>query len=116
MSILLDVARKDPESIGIMKRPYRAIVYNPLCSCGREIGVLQYEIEEMLKMKSIIQILNDMNIRKLCCRVTIMCAPQYIIVSANKATTIIDIPINRIPPSISDHPIATSKPFPAIPN
>lgn len=116
MSILLDLARRDPEAIGIMKKPYRAIVYNSLCSCGRETGVLQYEIEEGMKLRTLFEILNGMNIVLMCCRRTIMCAPQYIIVSSDKATTIIDIPMDGVQPSVTDAPKATHLPFPAMPN
>ena len=116
MSILLDLARKDPEAIGIMSKPYRAVIFNPLCSCGRELGVLQYEIEEAAQKKPLTQVLNDMKITLFCCRRTCMCAPNYIICSANKATTIVDVPFETTSIGVSSDPVATHLPFPQIPS
>lgn len=115
MSILLKKAREDPESIGISKNLYRAVIFNSLCSCGKEIGVLQYEIQTASTNKPMVQVLNDMGITKFCCRRTILCAPNHIIVSSNKGTTIIDVPLDNSKPSITDHPLPKHAPFPIIP-
>lgn len=67
-------------------------ITNNLCSCGREIGKLQCEIEFTLLQERgtfdaddtvISELLTKMGILKLCCRISILTSPVYQINSNN---------------------------------
>ena len=60
------------------------LLYPGICSCSRELGVLQYEFEK--SGKKAIECLNERNITKMCCRRCILNAPCSIITNADIGT------------------------------
>lgn len=58
-------------------------LFPSICSCGRELGKLQATIQFMAP-EPIINILEKLEINKMCCRKAILTSAQYIIVSADK--------------------------------
>jgi|JI10StandDraft_1071094.scaffolds.fasta_scaffold399736_3 DNA-directed RNA polymerase subunit N (RpoN/RPB10) len=63
-----------------------------ICSCGRETGLYQVEIEFRLQdtipgfkadSKDVSKVLDDLEIKRLCCRRTLLAVPVYQVVSAD---------------------------------
>jgi DNA-directed RNA polymerase subunit N (RpoN/RPB10) len=57
-------------------------IYPRLCSCGRELGILQYDFENSGKNRT--EYLDELKITKMCCRKSIICAPNCLITNANE--------------------------------
>lgn len=71
-----------------------APIIGTVCSCGREIGLLQVEIEFRLQKaipgfkadsRDTSEVLNELGIYKMCCRRTVLAFPVYQVVSADIA-------------------------------
>lgn len=69
-------------------------IIGTVCSCGREIGLLQPEIEFRLQKaipdfkadsRDTSDVLDSLGIYKLCCRRTVLAFPVYQVVSADLA-------------------------------
>ena len=66
-----------------------ARIIDPVCSCGNYVGQLQHEIEFRLIEKGgetddtdVAIILNDMGVKRMCCRRTIIISPVLRLVQA----------------------------------
>lgn len=67
-------------------------IINVICACGNETGLYQAEIEFRLQdtipgfkadSKDVSKILDNLEIKKLCCRRTLLAVPVYQVVSAD---------------------------------
>lgn len=103
------------------------LIYPSICSCGRELGVLQTDFEQYeVAPNNIPQKLNEFKITKMCCRRSIICAPVSIITSADIETYRDEVNVgNKFRPAdtstavnmpiVSNAPEPMHDPFPTLP-
>lgn len=99
-----------------------AKIVNRVCSCGRELGILQYPIEVELRShpdqtpettgERLAEILTRRGIMMMCCRRTFMTAPVLMLVTADSDIFSYHTVTNELPPEM---PPPTHLPFPELP-
>jgi len=99
-------------------------IFPAICSCGRQLGSLQYDIEDEINTTgaTLNTVMNRRGLTKMCCRRGMVCAPTHIITSADTAAYTDEAGLSRptgvgvqIPVRIVAGPAPTSLPYPTVP-
>jgi DNA-directed RNA polymerase subunit N (RpoN/RPB10) len=92
-----------------------AVIFQPRCSCSRQIGAIQQKHEsQIINGMTQVQSINNFGISSMCCRSSIMNAAMYFIRSTNKGRITDEIGHIKRPSSSTlktEHHVEDSKPF-----
>jgi hypothetical protein len=96
-----------------------ALIFQPYCSCSRNIGYLQYEFEDLCRSMSKVEAATILKLR-MCCRSQTLHCTLYHIYATNIGRVKVDVDSVKVEPDQINTPLIKLKklppPFFVIPN